>query len=211
MARPTRSYRSPRREQQARDTRVAILRAARDLFAAKGWAATGMRDIATAAGVSVETVYGTVGSKTAVFAAALDGAVAGDDEPIAVRDRPEFRELGTARSLAARAAQAAAYLTALQVRTAHLDRALREAAASDPALAAQLRASEERRRQSFADGAVLVAGRPVTEDERDALWALGSFEMYDALVGRSGWTQEQYQAWLARAIVGELRRRREPR
>ncbi|NLV55713.1 MAG: helix-turn-helix transcriptional regulator, partial [Acidimicrobiales bacterium] len=47
-----RTYRSPRREQQARETREALLTAATTLFTTRGWAATGMRDIAREAGVA---------------------------------------------------------------------------------------------------------------------------------------------------------------
>src|SRR4051794_22511500 len=91
---PGRRYRAPRRVQQAEQTRTAILGAARRLFADRGWAATGMRDLAAAAEVSVETIYATLGAKPAVFAAALDGAVVGDDESVPLSARPEFRAIG---------------------------------------------------------------------------------------------------------------------
>src|SRR6187551_1435095 len=52
-----------RRAVQAEQTRVEILRAARQRFAADGYAATSVKDIAAAAGVSVQTVYDSVGSK----------------------------------------------------------------------------------------------------------------------------------------------------
>ena len=53
---PRRAYRSPRREQQAAETRSMVASAAARLFGERGWAATGMREVARAAGVSVETV-----------------------------------------------------------------------------------------------------------------------------------------------------------
>src|SRR6187551_3072688 len=52
-----------RRAVQAEQTRVEILRAARQRFAADGYAATSVKDIAAQAGVSVQTVYDSVGSK----------------------------------------------------------------------------------------------------------------------------------------------------
>src|SRR6185437_12392475 len=61
---PRRTYRSPRREQQAAETRSAVISAAAHLFAERGWAATGMRDVAGAAGVSIETVYANFKSKS---------------------------------------------------------------------------------------------------------------------------------------------------
>ncbi len=52
-----------RRAVQAEQTRREILGAARRRFAADGYAATSIKDIAAEAGVSVQTVYDSVGSK----------------------------------------------------------------------------------------------------------------------------------------------------
>jgi AcrR family transcriptional regulator len=51
------------RERRAQLTRDEILRAARRLFAERGYSRTSVRDIAEAAGVSAQTVYDSVGSK----------------------------------------------------------------------------------------------------------------------------------------------------
>ena len=80
---------SARRAQLTRDE---ILGAARRLFAEQGSAA-GVRDIAEAAGVSMQTVYDSIGSKQTIVArlndlidteadvAAIIGAVAGSTDP----------------------------------------------------------------------------------------------------------------------------------
>ena len=52
-----------RRAVQAEQTRAEILRAAREQFVAGGYAATSLKGIAAQAGVSVQTVYDSVGSK----------------------------------------------------------------------------------------------------------------------------------------------------
>jgi AcrR family transcriptional regulator len=52
-----------RRAEQARQTRSEILDAARRRFAEVGYAATTIREVAAEAGVSVQTVYDSVGSK----------------------------------------------------------------------------------------------------------------------------------------------------
>jgi AcrR family transcriptional regulator len=52
-----------RRAIQAEQTRVEILQAARRQFAINGYAATSVKEIASEAGVSVQTVYDSVGSK----------------------------------------------------------------------------------------------------------------------------------------------------
>ena len=56
------------RERQAQLTRDEILKAARRLFAERGYSRTSVRDIAEAAGVSSQTVYDSIGSKQALVA-----------------------------------------------------------------------------------------------------------------------------------------------
>jgi AcrR family transcriptional regulator len=195
----TRTYRSPRRALQARQTRTAVLVACRALFAERGWAATGVRDVATAAEVSVETVYATLGGKVALLTAALDGAVVGDDEPIPLSERPVFLAMGEGE-FDTRVRAAAALITDIHVRTLGLQRALREGAGGEPELAGLLTTQEENRRASTGLGMALVLGRPVDDRERDLFWAQTSPEVFDALVNRSGWSTEQYAAWVASLI-----------
>src|SRR4051794_8147553 len=54
------------RERQAQLTQAEILKAARRLFAERGYTRTSVRDIADAAGVSAQTVYDSIGSKQAL-------------------------------------------------------------------------------------------------------------------------------------------------
>lgn len=54
---PPRTYRSERRQQQAEETREAIVRAARDAFVDRGFRVATMADIAKRAGVAVQTIY----------------------------------------------------------------------------------------------------------------------------------------------------------
>ena len=201
----TRAYRSPRRALQAAQTRNAVVGAARTLFAERGWAATGMRDVAGAARVSVETIYGTFGGKVALLTAALDGAVAGDDEPVPLGERPQFLALGEGE-LAERATKAAALITDIHVRTIGLELALREGAGSEQALAALRTTQEQGRHSSTAEGLRLVLRRPVSDHEVDLLWAQTCPEVYDLLVNRSGWSVEQYQEWI-RSLIMNLEER----
>ena len=198
----TRTYRSTRRALQAQQTRAAVLAACGALFAERGWAATGVRDIASEAGVSVETVYATLGGKVALLTAALDGAVAGDDEPIPLSERPAFLAMGEG-GFDERVTAAAALITDIHVRTIGLQRALREGAGGEPALAELLTTQEENRRASTGQGMALVLRRPIDDRERDLFWAQTCPEVFDALVNRSGWSAEQYAAWVA-SLIEEL-------
>ena len=81
------------RERPAQLTRDEILKAARRLFAERGYTRTSVRDIAEAAAVSAQTVYDSIGSKQALVArlndlidaeagiAAIAGAAARSGDP----------------------------------------------------------------------------------------------------------------------------------
>jgi AcrR family transcriptional regulator len=200
--RTRRTYRSPHRQQQAAETRAAVLGAAVQLFGERGWAATGMREVARAAGVSVETVYAGFGSKSDLLMAALDVAVVGDAEPVPVARRPEFLALGSG-TREQRIAAAARVVTASHERIAGIYLALREAAASDPDIARQLRELEGRRRVSVEEAISLITSRAATTKERDGVWAVLSVEVYQLLTELSGWTPQQYQTWVT-ALIDRL-------
>ena len=198
-AQARRAYRSPRREQQAAETRAMVVAAAARLFGERGWAATGMRDVARAAGVSVETVYAGFRSKGDLLLAAIDLAVVGDAAPVPLNQRPEFAALGSG-TRQQRARATARLVTGINQRTAGVVLALREAAASDADLARRLREREQRRRVNVEQGAALVAGRAVTAEEVDGLWAVLAVEVYQLLTEFRGWTPQQYEDWLAGVI-----------
>jgi AcrR family transcriptional regulator len=195
-----RAYSSPKRRQQAAETRAAVLEHAVALFGERGWAGTGMRDIARAAGVSVETVYATFGSKTDLLIAALDLAVVGDAEPVALQERPEFTALGRG-SMAERTRAAARLAREVNERTTGVGRALREGAAADEQLAQRLAVGESNRRADVARAAHLVADRPVSPSESDGIWAVVSVEVFHLLVERAGWSTRRYEHWLADTIA----------
>ncbi len=198
-----RQYRSPRRAQQAEETRAEIINSATRLFTANGWSATGMRDVAREAGVATETVYAHFSSKTGLLRRAMDVAVVGDDAPVSLAERPEFAALAQG-SRADRIAAAATLLTEVNQRTSGFAKVLREAAPTDAVIAEMLRAARERIRLDIAAGAAAVMGRKPTRLERDSLWALLSVEVYLLLVEVSGWSIKQYRRWVAEMLEREI-------
>src|ERR1700693_4085436 len=82
-----RSYRSPHREMQARRTRARIIAAAAQRFLAHGYAGTTMRAVALDAGVALPTVELAFRTKARLLKAAIDVAIAGDDDQVAMLDR----------------------------------------------------------------------------------------------------------------------------
>ena len=72
---PKRAYVSPLRESTAARTREAILAAATELFARRGYGLVTVAEIAAAAGVSAKTVFASVGSKREVLDLIVDVGV----------------------------------------------------------------------------------------------------------------------------------------
>ena len=196
---PTRRYDSTLRRRLAEQNRRAILDAATTLFAERGWSVA-VRDIAVAAGTSLETVYAHFGSKAELLKQVLDVGVVGDDEPVALADRPEFIALSQGGP-AERAAAASALVTAISRRTSGVQRTLREAAAVEPELAARLEEARARQRLNVQVGGAMVAGRELSRAEAEGLWAVLSVEGYELLTGSAGWSPEQYEKWLTGAIT----------
>ena len=82
-----RTYDSSRRKEQARLTRREIIKAARKLFITYGYSGATMESIAREAGVAVETVYASFGSKRAILSNLIAVSLVGDDEPIPLLQR----------------------------------------------------------------------------------------------------------------------------
>ena len=175
------------------------MEAARELFLSNGWSATGMRDVAASAGVALETVYSHFSSKPGLLRAVADAAAVGDDADIALANRPEFVAMGKGRR-SARIGAAAKLVTAVQVRTAAVAELLRQAAPGDQEIAEMLRSTRERQRRDVSTALDLVVGRVPTPSERDGVWAVVSPEVYLLLVEESGWTPDQYEAWITKTL-----------
>lgn len=195
-AETTRRYESPMRARRAQETRAAVIAAAGELFAARGWAGTGMRDVAKAAGVATETVYSHFSSKRVLLQAVIDVAVVGDDEQIAVAGRDEFAALGRGPR-AERIAGAAALIRGINERTAAYLGVIREAAPADDQTVEVLAAPRVSQRRDVEAGLTLLLGRAPTTVEVDEVWALMSPELYLLLVDTAGWTPDAYEAWMA--------------
>jgi hypothetical protein len=199
MSSGTRAYRSPRREQQAAENRSLVLDAATQLFSERGWAGTGMRDVAERAGVSVETVYAGFGSKSALLLAAIDVGVVGDTATVPLSERSEFTALGVG-TRADRIAAAAGLVTAINQRSWGLRRTISEAAVSEPLLAAKVLELEQRRRDNVRTAAELVTGGPVDGDVLDGLWVVAAAEMFSLLTQVGGRSVDEYGEWLVTTI-----------
>ena len=209
MAEPVkRRYDGSRRQAQARETRRAVLRAAHDLFVTQGYARTTVAEVAAAAGVSPETVYGGFRNKATLLHRVWDVTIGGDDEEVVYHERPEVRALMAEPDLATRLRMHARLATATARRTGPLLRAMEAAAGADPS-AADMLAEVARQRDEgigvMAAQAAATGQLKVSEQEcRDLVWATTDSVLWHRLVEQRGWTDERFAQHLGETWVAWL-------
>ena len=207
--REPRRYESPKRRQQARATRRAIVEAGRSLFLSRGYGGTTIEAIAGEAGVAVQTVYAVFGSKPHILRTVLDVAVTGEDAPAPpLLDPDAMRAIGLEPDPARRVRMFAALVADVLGRTAAVTQVAREAAAADPEMAQMWRAMQDGRTEAMAEAARVLVGdaardRPggrSLDEIRDMLWVLCGPEVHQLFVAERLWTPERYEEWLVSAI-----------
>lgn len=205
-----RQYRSEVREQGARRTRQLIVAAARGLFLRNGYRATSLADVAAEAGVARPTVFAAYGSKPALLKQVLDEALAGDDEPVPVAQRPWFQPVWQATTPAQALDAYADVCVLIGQRAAAVFETVRRAADDSPEVAELWQTVQSNRRAGarmvIAHAAALGPLAPVyTVDQAvDLMWLLNDPAHYAALVDESGWPVASYRDWLAGAMRGIL-------
>jgi TetR/AcrR family transcriptional regulator, regulator of autoinduction and epiphytic fitness len=193
-------YRSERRAAQARRTRRRIIDAAAHTFLERGYAGATMRTIAAEAGVAVPTVELGFGTKARLLKAAIDVAIAGDDEPVPVLDRAWADTAQRSETSAEFLAVAANVIAAAQSRSAGLVLAVFEGARTDPELAT-LATQLSDQRAATARWLVEALSRIAAPHTGavDDLWLLMDPAIYDRLVRHRGWSPRRYERWFARS------------
>jgi AcrR family transcriptional regulator len=205
-----RPYDSSRRQELAKQNRLAILDAARDLFFDRGYAATTIAEIAARAGVSVETIYKAYGNKPGVAKALFDHAAAGDLEPVALFDRPEVKAVEAEPDARKKIELFFSAYPTRRARTGPVELFLRDAAVTDPAAAAvraEVKAEQLRGMTMFATQLKGARGirRGLEVDEiADLLFAYLSVELYEVLVVSRGWSLERYARFMIDALIAAL-------
>ncbi len=195
----TRTYRSPRREEQAAATRRRILRAAKQLFTTKGYPDTSVAEVARRAKVSVDTLYASVGRKPQLLLAVHDMVLGSADEPIPAEQRDYVAAMRAAVGARAKLATYAEAMERLLPRTVPLAESLRVAAQTDRDCRKVWDGLNRRR----ADNMLRLAGdlrstgelREDLSDEEVAhlVWMTNSPEYYQ-LATSGGRTPQQYAA-----------------
>jgi AcrR family transcriptional regulator len=207
-----RQYRSALRTAQARETRHVIVSAANRLFIEMGFGSTTVDAVADAAGVSRKTVFTAVGGKVELLKLAIEWAITGDNDPVALADRPEIVALLQQTDPAALLRGWARFLVEIDARVAPLLRALEIAAEVDTTA----RSLYEQLQSQRLEGARTIVNRlaelgalrgDLAPDEAaDLAWLSGDPSFYDRLVRQRGWSIERFEQWVARGLVHQLTR-----
>jgi AcrR family transcriptional regulator len=175
-------------------------------FLEQGWAGATIDRIAARAGVSRPTVF-AVGPKATLLKLARDRAIAGDDDPRSVAERPDFGAIAAAPDAEGALRALAAISADIARGFADLDEVLRQGSALDPEVAA-LREVSEAERLTGARGivrTVAAKGRlcdGLTEAAAaDVLWLLMAPDQYRRLTRERGWSHTRFARWYADTMV----------
>ena len=184
-----------------------MIDAATSVFLESGFGATTMKAVALAAGVSQATVEGRFGTKARLLKAAIDAAIAGDDEPTALLDRPWAVAARDAESVEELLSVVAGVLGPAQERSAGLVLAVFEGASKVPeleALAAQMTAQRAATARWVVERMTSLS--PLQpgcdmEEAADTVWILMDPAVFTQLTRERGWSTERYQRWMVGAVT----------
>ena len=207
---PGRPYEGASRQARTRRTRAAVVETARSLFAEHGYAATTIEAISDRSDTPQATVYRLFSSKLGILKALLDVSVGGDDEAVAMLDRPQVRALLSDEDPKNRLAGFAALVREVMARVGPVHRILADAARSDQdaalllaEIARQRHEGQHRIARSLAHSGALRPGLR-ERDAADIIHALASPEVYGLLVFDRGWTGERHEKWLKSILIDQL-------
>ena len=198
-----------RRQVQAEQTRREVLAAARARFAATGYRATTVKDVAAAAGVSVQTVYDSIGAKRDLVLA-LDAELDAAAGVAAIT-------AGAAGGPAALLAVPAAVTRAVLEHGAGVVRACLAGAADDAELAAAVERRRARHRALTAELAASLAALGSIPAGASGLVAATVAALSDpayglVLLDAYGWSLDRVEAFMAATarttVLGDLEQAR---
>ncbi|WP_203337786.1 TetR/AcrR family transcriptional regulator [Nocardioides limicola] len=195
------------RRQKAAATRERMLQAAIEVFAERGYVGARMADIATRAGVAVQTLYFTFHTKPELLQACYDYAVLGPDR-LPPPEQPFFAATLTARSGRSSLRAFVAGNAEILARVATTDE-VAKAALHEPEVASVVERSEDLRRLGYGQVVATLAERFSLRSGLDAETATDLLLMYAGsatylTLTRYGWSRERYEAWLTDTLARQL-------
>jgi len=195
----TRSYHSPRRAQDAADTRRDILRSAAELFSANGYARVTVADIAKRAGVAQQTVYSSAGGKAEILRLVVNESIARSDSASTTEAIRKTDGLATALTLLARGTRLANEGEQQVIDVLFAAFPVHEDGA------ALWEQSTTGYRQALRDVAEHLRDKGLlhqdVEKAADVLWFCFGFGAWRTLVKECGWSWDDAERWLAQQAV----------
>lgn len=201
-----RSYRSPLRNRRARETRRRILAAAQQLILERGYGSTTMRDIADTAGVAIQTIYSSVGTKQDILTAFIDQI---EDDARLHEFENRFRETDSPREHLRLRAAASRAIFDQGIDTIET---LIRAQGTSPEIAEVLEKGDGRHRQSVKEWIVDRWDDTVFREDLsyqeviDLISMLSGSEVYRWLIRRYQWSSDRYEDWLYQTLVDHILR-----
>ena len=198
------------RADKARANRRRMRAAALALFTDRGYAATSMQAIADEAGLAVQTLYFTFGTKAALLKEILDIAVAGDEEPVPTLERSKVRAAIADPDPVLQLRELARLAREIYERVAPVLQVVAGAASADSDLAELWETNNTQRAVVMEELITALAAKSPLREGLDtamaidiALALLGP-EMYHYLTGRRGWSPSRWEQWTAEALSTQL-------
>jgi AcrR family transcriptional regulator len=195
-----------RRERQAAETRQEILDTAARLFGERGFAATSIKDIAAAAGVAVQTIYSSVGSKGTLLRTVADTM----DTQAGVRDQwDRIRATDDPRLMVRYGVQIVRAFEDDE-RAGRLLEAVRAAAPTEPDVAAVMAEGMRRHRAGTRGLVEHIQGRGhlragLTAERGGSVFAAVTHPaVWRSLRSEHGWTLDQIEDWMTETLTGQL-------
>jgi AcrR family transcriptional regulator len=205
-----RAYTGTRRQAATRATRRDVVEAARRLFLDQGYPATTMAEIAEESGTPQATVYRLFGSKRGILKEVLDVTLGGDDEQVEYQHRPDVRAALAAEDPGSMLDAFAHLLRGVMHRAGALQHVLATSALVDHDAAEMLEITRRQRHtgqsrivRALARRKALRAG--LTQPRAaDIVYTVMSPEVFRILTVERGWSEEEYEAWLAHTLRTQL-------
>jgi AcrR family transcriptional regulator len=198
------------RADRAKATRRRVIESAARLFAEEGYAVTTTEHVAREAGVAVQTVYYTFGTKGKLLCDAMEFAAAGTHDPSPVSRRTWMVEALGSESASRSLALAVDHGCDIYQRAAPLWPAVNAAAISDAAVAeywAGVAAGRRTGMRQLVEHISTLSGLSEGLDvdrATDIMFAMNSHAVFQTLVVESGWKLSTFKGWLYSSLHEQL-------
>jgi TetR/AcrR family transcriptional regulator of autoinduction and epiphytic fitness len=202
-----RAYNSSRRQEQANQTRLQIVEAARRLFIERGYAGATMEAIAQEAGVAVETVYASFGNKRTILSKLIEISIVGDDEPVPLLQRQGPLTVLHGTNQRRQIELFVNDIYEIMSRMSPIFDIMRVASKTEPDIAEMFQNILNTRFQGMRTFvSALMKNGSLREDlppddAAEMVWLLTSGEVYILFIENRGWTEDKYKQKMVDTIT----------